>query len=94
MFRELGIKLIKVDEHRTSKSCSACKEGDCKSIKIGGRHCHRIIRCCKSECNKVWNRDVNASRNIQLVLLSMLRGVERPQGLERGTKRLRTASST
>jgi len=86
MFRELGIRVLKVDEHRTSKSCSGCCQGDCESIKINGRDCHRIIRCNNNECNTTWNRDVNGSRNIQSVLMSMLRGQERPGGLQRGNR--------
>jgi transposase len=88
MFRELGIKVLKVDEHRTSKSCSGCNKGDCTKMKIHGRECHRVIRCNNNECNMVWNRDVNGCRNIRSVLLGMIRREGcRPQGLER--KRLR-----
>ena len=87
MMRELGVKVVKVDEHRTSKCCSECGVGENENVKFEGKKCHRIIRCNNNECNTVWHRDVNGSRNIRAVLMGMVRGeVERPLGLQRGKR--------
>jgi transposase len=89
MMRLQGIKVVSVDEHRTSKCCSGCCTGETEKVKLNGRECHQIIRCRNNECNVYWQRDLNASRNIRSVLLSMIRREERPDQLER--KRRRTS---
>ena len=89
MMRKLGITVVKVDEHRTSKCCSECRTGENEKVKYNGRKCHRVIRCNNNECKTYCGiGDVNGSRNIRAVLLSMLRNEERPEGLRR--KRMRT----
>lgn len=92
MMRLQGIKVVSVDEHRTSKCCSGCCTGETEKVKLNGRECHQIIRCRNNECNVYWQRDLNASRNIRSVLMSMIRRQDRPDQLER-KKRLRTSTS-
>jgi transposase len=83
MMRLQGIKVVSVDEHRTSKCCSGCCTGETEKVKLNGRECHQIIRCRNNECNVYWQRDLNASRNIRSVLISMVRMEQRPDQLER-----------
>jgi hypothetical protein len=93
MMRAMGIKVVEVDEHRTSKCCSQCGIGDNENVRYGGVKCHRVIRCNNNECKTYWHRDVNGSRNIRAVLLSMIRReAQRPVGLRRKAKRARTAT--
>ena len=47
--------------------------------------CHFVLRCLNPECSTIWQRDVNASRNIMEAFKCQLQGMERPQHLERGT---------
>ena len=94
MMRDMGIKVVRIDEHRTSKCCSQCMKGDNENVKFNGKESHRIIRCNNSECKTYWHRDVNGSRNIRTVLLSMVQGqVQRPEGLRRTKKRCRSIHS-
>ena len=91
MLGSMGAKVIKVDEYRTSKCCSHCMKGDNENVRYNDTKCHRIIRCNNSECKTYWNRDVNGSRNIRSVLMSMVLGEsQRPAGLRRSLKRSRT----
>lgn len=90
MFGAMGAKVVKVDEHRTSKCCSQCMKGDNENVRYNDTRCHRIIRCNNSECKTYWNRDVNGSRNIRSVLMNMVQGEsQRPEGLRRSLKRSR-----
>ena len=94
MMRDMGIKVVKIDEYRTSKCCSQCMKGDNENVKFNGKESHRIIRCNNSECKTYWHRDVNGSRNIRSVLLSMVQGqAQRPEGLRRTRKRCRSIHS-
>jgi hypothetical protein len=91
MMRERGIKVISIDEHRTSKCCSRCHEGEMENVSYGEgeakKRCHQVVRCRNSElCGMVWQRDVNAARNIRSVMLNMIRGEERPHQLKRQRK--------
>jgi len=92
--RRRGVKVVSVDEFRTSKMCSRCcssnRESEAKKVSFNGVECHQVVRCCNSECNVYWQRDVNASRNILLLLEHMVRGKERPEPLVRPARRVVT----
>ena len=47
--------------------------------------CHFVLRCLNPECNTIWQRDVNASRNIMDAFKCQMKGQARPQHLERRT---------
>jgi hypothetical protein len=93
MMRELGMKVVSVDEHRTSKSCSGCCVGETSKVEIGGKKCHQVIRCGNSECNVYWQRDLNASRNIRSILMSMVHHEKRPDMLTRKGRNKRQRTS-
>jgi transposase len=82
--RDLGAKVVKIDEHRTSKCCSSCRSGEVHNVTYDGKRCHQVVRCGNSElCGVVWQRDLNASRNIRELLMCKVRGDERPDKLKR-----------
>ena len=81
-----------VDEYFTSQKCSEC-ESQTKSVYhlkekiIDGNaslqhvKIHELRRCNNNECRILWNRDVNACRNIMKVFICNLLGNERPKYL-------------
>ena len=89
--KALGVyaTVIEVDEYRTSQVCSKCKVGKCdkddhklEKMKYGAVPCHFVLRCLS--CNTIWQRDVNASRNIMEAFKAQMNGLSRPSYLERG----------
>ena len=73
--RELSKRcsVVLVDEFKTSQVCSGCQE------KFHEHQRFWKLRACK-RCHKLWNRDVNASRNIRDIFMYMHRmGGERPR---------------
>ena len=80
-----------VDEFRTSVICAACHQRqEHRPIKTFNKKkqqwteekVHGILWC--SHCQVFRNRDVNASHNIQDLLVKQLLGAERPLALRRG----------
>ena len=74
--------VIILDEHYTSQRCSKCAFGETelktshfKNGQSGGRksskEIHGVRFCPHENCRTVWNRDVNAARNIRLVFEHM-----------------------
>ncbi len=84
--RAKNIKVVSIDEYRTSKVCSACSHAEkhVENVLFNGRKSHQVVHCSNSICNVVWQRDYNASRNIRQVLVTMLRREQRPEPLRRG----------
>jgi hypothetical protein len=87
--RRTGLKVLKIDEYRTSKCCSkcCCEAGRAKEVSYGEgnakKTCHQVVRCKNSECEVYWQRDVNASRNMRTLLMAILNGQERPARMRR-----------
>jgi transposase len=82
-----------VDEFRTSSRCSKCEsdEGVCETFREcnnprPGKEGNKILRHglvkCKS-CSGLWNRDMNAARNIYNVVKNEINRVGRPSYLRR-----------
>jgi hypothetical protein len=59
--RRCRVRLM--DEHRSSIVCSKCDEEFAPHQKFWS------LRVCKNTCLTLWNRDVNAARNIRHILL-------------------------
>jgi len=79
------VTVIRIDEFRTSKTCSEChhrvkkiKHHHHKNQRQESLECHEVVRCSNSECNKYWQRDVNASRNMYTLLCAQRDGLGRP----------------
>ena len=64
-------------EYRTSQVCSKC-EGQLDDIGIWG------LKKCNNTCSTLWNRDVNAARNIRHVFLYRNTYNEYPEPFRRG----------
>jgi transposase len=89
--------VIKIDEYKTSITCSCCLKND-KMKKANGLkstkdketgnvtakkvEIHQVLVC--PNCKICWQRDLNASRNIRNLLLCKLQGKDRPSSLCRG----------
>jgi transposase len=85
--------LLEVDEYNTSQMCSCCCEGvkmeraklaKTKNGEIKIVSCFKVLSC--TTCNILWNRDVNASRNIFMAFRNQLSGLQRPEHIQRTTK--------
>ena len=101
LLRKAGYDVYLVDEFRTSCRCSACEEhGECTTF----RECdnprpyrdgrilrHGLVRC--KTCQRLWNRDTNASSNIYAVASNAIHGMERPEHLKRAEGSVRPATS-
>jgi len=92
LFRKAGYEVFLVDEFRTSCKCSDCKifDGVCETFRKRENprpwrndiiKVHGLVKC--KTCSRLWNRDVNASRNICKIAYNELRGRERPSYLSR-----------
>tara|TARA_R100001163_G_scaffold65029_1_gene60826 strand:- start:81 stop:2150 length:2070 start_codon:yes stop_codon:yes gene_type:complete len=93
-----GISAYEVDEYYTTKKCWVCKSDTVKVMykkevedqdgNISLKHFvnYGLRRCNNNECRILWDRDVNACKNILEVFLCYLRGEERPEYLCRVKK--------
>jgi hypothetical protein len=94
LLRKAGYDVYLVDEFRTSCRCSACEEhGECTTFRecdnlrpyrYGRILRHGLVRC--KTCQRLWNRDTNASSNIYAVASNAIHGMERPEYLQRRAK--------
>jgi len=89
---EKYFKIITVDEFRTSKICSNCNRElekfmirkNPKPYKKGYVKVHSLLRCKNVICNKLWDRDVNASINMVRIITNYIKNNSRPLALKRG----------
>ena len=93
LFRKAGYHVYLVDEFRTSIKCSVCSDPD--RVVENFRYCknprpnkanrilrHGLLRCI--HCRRLWNRDVNAAKNIWKIANAALENEARPLYLQRG----------
>ncbi|KAK9816953.1 hypothetical protein WJX72_007354 [[Myrmecia] bisecta] len=71
--------VVVINEHRSSKVCSACNTILRRVRGPSGRFIWQVKRC--PGCKRFWNRDVNAARNIPRGLKAWLEGRPRPRSL-------------
>jgi len=92
MLRKYGYETYLVDEYKTSKQCNGCKDANATTatflkktyVKKGKTHSqfiHGLLKC--KTCNRVWNRDVNSSRNQRDITRHIINGETRPSFLQR-----------
>jgi hypothetical protein len=99
LFRRYGYLVFLVKEFRTSCRCSACG-GECATF----RKClnprpwkdnvilrHGLLEC--KTCERLWNRDTNASLNINKICQEAIAGRERPEYLQRSKRPLSSTAS-
>lgn len=78
-----------MNEFRTSCQCSKCGaknenfrlSNNPRPWRRNKKIVHGLLRC--TECNTLWNRDVNACVNMQHIAEAALRGEARPIHLRR-----------
>jgi hypothetical protein len=79
------VRLLAVDEHKTTMGCHRCGSELKKILLIDGRECQRYRMCTECECHetvyKRRHRDVNAARNILKITECLVNGLPRPHHL-------------
>lgn len=75
-----------IDEYFTSQKCSDCgAQLEAPRVRRGSgprQQCHHVRRC--PECNKWWQRDINAALAMSLLGFAALNKLERPEPYRRG----------
>lgn len=84
--------VVNIDEFRTSVICSKCNHRDMVGVKCSrglatkkgrGRFPLYDVQSCQNpSCRTVWNRNLNAARNMLEVYLNLLVRGERPVGFK------------
>jgi transposase len=69
--------VVTIDEYNTSKTCSLCFFDELKLMKAPGFKECGVFTC--SSCGKVWQRDVNAARNMMTISKAVWGGEGRPK---------------
>jgi transposase-like protein len=70
---------VTIDEHKTSRICNYCKTDSLESVKgIRGSS----ILVCKT-CKILWQRDINASKNMMSISLAIWKGKGRPSAFSK-----------
>jgi hypothetical protein len=89
-----GVQIYLVNEDYTSQLCSTCNEKLIPMRSKGGtRALHAIRRCTTAACKShVWNRDVNASRNIMHVFRNEM-AAKKPHRPEKFTRAFQIAKN-
>jgi hypothetical protein len=70
---------VVIDEFCTTQVCCSCQTCTLRSVHIAG---NGILRC--ETCKILWNRDVNAAKNMMQICLSMWNEEGGPQAFTRG----------
>ena len=82
LIRYKNCKVVSVNEYRTSKECSLCKEAVYNLKDSKNKKCHQVVRCSNNECSMCWQRDKNASRNILMKLFKENLGLNSEKMIE------------
>ncbi|GAA5813120.1 hypothetical protein MFLAVUS_006589 [Mucor flavus] len=77
---EGGLIAVTIDEYLTSQICSVYGHGTLKDV--GNKGKSLLIR---ETCNKIWQRDVNAARNMLAVATSIFKTKDVPTAFKRAT---------
>ena len=81
------------DDHKVEKatllSTKPNQDGEYELVS-----CYNVLRCLNPGCNRFWQRDVNASRNIMEAFKCQIQGLPRPPYLERETSTAAVAPQT
>lgn len=95
-------KVVLIDEYLTSKVCSKCNKRTLKQMQGNiyddkTEEWHRkaiwAVQVCQ-DCAVVWNRDVNASRNMLAIFMSLNENGVRPPAFRRPTVASSSSSSS
>lgn len=67
--------VVPIDEYLTSQVCSSCQT---RTLEDHGDVKGKSVLVCKT-CNTLWQRDINAAKNMMSISLSVWNGQGRPQ---------------
>jgi len=92
LLRKRGYTVYMINEFNTSKLCHSCNE-ETENFKVRKSKKPKTLgqkqlvwglkRCRNLKCNLIHNRDVNACKNMQKIVRSIMRGHGRPKKFER-----------
>lgn len=74
-----GLIAVTIDEFRTSKICNGCRSDSLTSA--GHIRGQSVLEC--TTCNILWQRDVNAAKNMLAIGVEVWKGVGRPNEFSR-----------
>ncbi|GAA5812210.1 hypothetical protein MFLAVUS_005660 [Mucor flavus] len=69
---------VPVTEYMTSRTCSNCYRNDTQNLQIGGVSLFDVLHCLNQNCNTLWQRDVDASRNMHRISYTAITTGETP----------------
>ncbi|CEI96835.1 hypothetical protein RMCBS344292_10985 [Rhizopus microsporus] len=84
--KQLTAAIVQINEYNTSKVCSSCKKKDLEKVKLENGIEFFGILVCKN-CGILWNRDINASKNMAYIAASIWNGDGRPSIFEKSENR-------
>ncbi|GAA5804903.1 hypothetical protein HPULCUR_010412 [Helicostylum pulchrum] len=76
--REGLLVTVPVIEYMTSKTCSNCSRNDTENVEIDGVTLFSVLLCPNQTCNTLWQRDINASRNMRYISYNVIATEEVP----------------
>ncbi|GAA5799348.1 hypothetical protein HPULCUR_004762 [Helicostylum pulchrum] len=76
--REGLLVTVPVTEYMTSKTCSNCSRNDTENVEIDGVTLFSVLLCLNQTCNTLWQRDINASRNMHYISYNVIATGEVP----------------
>ena len=73
--KEGDLLAVTIDEFMTSRICNICYEDSLK--KVDGVKGHSVLGC--QNCKTLWQRDINAAKNMLLISSLIWNGYGRPE---------------
>jgi hypothetical protein len=75
-----GDLVVPIDEFKTSKNCCWCETDALDSV--SGVKGDSVLVC--KTCTTLWQRDVNAAKNMMKISFAIWKGLGRPEAYSRG----------
>jgi hypothetical protein len=72
--KEENLSVVAIDEFMTSRICNICYKDSLK--KMNGVNDHSVLEC--HNCTTLWQRDINAAKNMLLISSLIWNGNDRP----------------
>ncbi|GAA5814021.1 hypothetical protein MFLAVUS_007511 [Mucor flavus] len=62
---------VPVTEYKTSRICSNCSRDNTENVRVDGVSLFGVLHCLNQSCNTLWQRDINASRNMHRISIEV-----------------------
>ncbi|GAA5813016.1 hypothetical protein MFLAVUS_006482 [Mucor flavus] len=69
---------VPVTEYKTSRICSNCSRDNTENVRVDGVSLFGVLHCLNQSCNTLWQRDINASRNMHRISSNIIANGEVP----------------